>query len=66
MQDALPFEIRRTYWITGAEGQTRGGHRHHLNRQAMIAVTGSVCIELDDGKHRGHVELSQPSQSEET
>ncbi len=62
MQDALPFEIKRTYWITGAEGQTRGGHRHHLNRQAMVAVTGSVCIELDDGKHRAHVELSHPSQ----
>ena len=39
LDQALPFAPVRTYWIFGADGQTRGGHRHKLSRQALVAMT---------------------------
>lgn len=61
LQDALPFDVRRVYWITDADEQTRGGHRHRVTRQAMVAMTGSVRIDLDDGRHSDSVLLAEPS-----
>ena len=49
MEKALPFEVVRTYWIYGADGQTRGGHRHTHTRQALIAISGRVSIFMNDG-----------------
>ncbi len=61
MQDALPFEVRRVFWITGASGFTRGGHRHKATRQALVAVAGCVTVHLDDGLHSADVILRSPS-----
>lgn len=60
LQDALPFEIRRTFWITGADGHTRGGHRHHITRQALVALGGKVTVFMDDGEHHREVVLDRP------
>ena len=49
LEGALPFSVARTYWIYGADGQTRGGHRHRHTRQALIAVNGAVSIYMNDG-----------------
>jgi dTDP-4-dehydrorhamnose 3,5-epimerase-like enzyme len=62
LQDSLPFEVLRTFWINGADGQTRGGHRHHVTRQALVAVSGSVSVYMDDGRHQATVNLGAPSQ----
>lgn len=59
-EDALPFAVMRTFWITGADGQTRGGHRHKVTRQALVAVTGTVSVFVDDGQNRQTVILDQP------
>jgi hypothetical protein len=56
----LPFPIVRTYWIYGADGQIRGGHRHHVTRQALIAVAGTVSIFLNDGAEQTTVVLDKP------
>ncbi len=61
MQDSLPFDVRRVYWITSADGQVRGGHCHRVTRQAMVAVTGSVQVDVDDGRHCTSVVLDEPS-----
>jgi len=61
LDDVLPFSIMRTYWIYGADGQTRGGHRHRVTRQAFIAVAGSVSIFMDDGVEQTTVILNKPS-----
>lgn len=61
LQDVLPFEIRRTFWITGADGRTRGGHRHHVTRQALVALAGAVTIFMDDSKHRRNIVLDNPN-----
>lgn len=56
----LPFEVRRSFWIYGADGNTRGGHRHHVTRQALVALSGSVTVNMDDGRNRESIVLSSP------
>jgi len=61
LQDALPFKVVRSYWIYGADGQTRGGHRHTYTRQALVAMSGMVSIYMNDGVIADNVELDHPS-----
>jgi mannose-6-phosphate isomerase-like protein (cupin superfamily) len=62
LENILPFQIVRTYWIYGADGQTRGGHRHAHTRQALIAISGSVSIYINDGITEETIELNHPGQ----
>lgn len=62
LEGALPFTPVRTYWIYGADGQTRGGHRHTHTRQALVAVSGGVSVFMNDGVTSDTVELNHPSQ----
>jgi len=61
LEGALPFAVVRTYWIYGADGQTRGGHRHTYTRQALVALSGKVAIYMNDGVTVDTVELDHPS-----
>lgn len=61
LQDVLPFEMRRIFWISGADGQTRGAHRHRATRMAMIAVAGTVRVCIDDGTQVRTVMLDDPA-----
>ncbi len=62
LENELPFLVTRTYWIYGADGQTRGGHRHTYTRQALIAISGEVSIYMNDGSNDETIQLSDPSQ----
>ena len=62
LENALPFQVVRTYWIYGADGQTRGGHRHTYTRQALIAMSGHVSIFMNDGISQEVIDLTDPSQ----
>lgn len=62
LERALPFEVVRTYWIYEAGGQTRGGHRHTLTRQALVAVSGAVSMYMNDGVTEETIALNHPSQ----
>lgn len=59
LDGSLPFVPVRTYWIYGADGQTRGGHRHQHTRQALIAITGSITIYMNDGVTTENVVLDR-------
>jgi len=61
LENALPFPVVRSYWIYGADGQTRGGHRHTHTRQALVAVAGTVSIYMNDGRVIETIELDHPS-----
>ncbi|MDH4215395.1 MAG: FdtA/QdtA family cupin domain-containing protein [Gallionella sp.] len=61
LDGVLPFPIVRTYWIYGSDGQTRGGHRHHKTRQALIAISGTVTIYMNDGVISDNIELDSPN-----
>lgn len=62
LDDAAPFPIARVFWISGADGQTRGGHRHKKTRQLLISVSGEVTIYLNNGVQENTVLLSQSNQ----
>ena len=62
MQDLLPFAVERIFWIYGADGMTRGGHRHRQCRQALVAMGGSVSVFMDDGNHTETVVLASPGE----
>lgn len=62
LEGALPFDVARSYWIYGADGQTRGGHRHVHTRQALVAVSGTVAVYLNDGVVFDTIQLTHPGQ----
>lgn len=61
LEKALPYQVVRTYWIYGADGQTRGGHRHTHTRQALVALNGSVSMYMNDGVTEETIVLDHPS-----
>lgn len=62
LENTLPFDVKRVYWIYGANDKIRGGHRHRQNRQALVAVHGKITIHLDDGLHTEDITLGAPDQ----
>lgn len=60
LESALPFQVVRSYWIYGANGQTRGGHRHTHTRQALVAVSGRVSMYMNDGITEETIVLDHP------
>lgn len=62
LEKKLPFDFKRVYWIYNSDGFERGGHRHILNRQAFVAISGSVEVYLNNGKEEKTVMLNSPSE----
>ncbi len=59
----LPFEIQRVYYLYDLPaGAVRGAHGHRRLEQLIVAVTGSLDVELDDGRSRRVFHLSRPDQ----
>lgn len=61
LEKAVPFPIRRVYFIHHAHG-LRGGHRHRKNIQLLVAVAGEVWIQVNDGKKKYAYQLNRPHQ----
>ena len=60
---ALPFVVRRVYWIHGTQpGISRGFHAHKQLRQVCVCVAGSVRISLFDGRREESVILDSSAQ----
>ena len=57
----IPFDIKRCYIIHHLEA-ARGGHAHPHTRQIVIAVHGSIRMELSDGVMRKSFDLNSPTQ----
>ena len=52
LSNAVPFEIKRTFFIFDTTpGTIRGSHAHYRNRQLLICVSGACTIkcEMPDG-----------------
>lgn len=59
---AVPFEIKRVYYIYGTQsGVERGFHAHKALQQLAVAVSGSCDMVLDDGSQTKTVHLDSPS-----
>ncbi|MCC8358766.1 sugar 3,4-ketoisomerase [Salinimicrobium sediminilitoris] len=48
----IPFKIERSFWIYDVPGgMTRGGHAFKEQQEFIIALSGSLEVRVDDGKH---------------
>ena len=59
--DHVPFKFKRVYWIYDVPGgQIRGGHAFKVQREFVVALSGSFDIVLNDGKteQRHHLNRS--------
>jgi hypothetical protein len=58
LSGALPFPVRRVYWIHGTKpGVSRGFHAHKKLHQLCVCVAGSVRMSLFDGRREESVIL---------
>ena len=56
----VPFEVARVYYLYDVPGGAeRGGHGHRNLHQAIIAVSGSFDVILDDGVIRKKFRMSR-------
>jgi dTDP-4-dehydrorhamnose 3,5-epimerase-like enzyme len=60
LDEAIPFQIKRLFYIYGVDNSARGGHRHHQTTQAAICIQGRCTIINHDGKTLEHIELNEP------
>jgi hypothetical protein len=61
-ENLLPFRVRRFYFIRDVPaGATRGSHAHRNLEQLIIAVSGSVSVELDNGAATALFNLTGPN-----
>jgi len=59
--DLLPFEVRRFYFIRDVPARaTRGSHAHRELHQFIMAISGSVTVDLDNGTSTRQYELDGP------
>jgi WxcM-like, C-terminal len=60
---ALPFEIKRLYYISGVDSASgRGGHSHQLTIEAIFCVIGSFTVVINNGKKREEYFLNDHTQ----
>ena len=56
--EAIPFYIRRTYWIYDVPGGAhRTGHAFRTQHEFIVALSGSFDVILDDGTERKRFHL---------
>lgn len=58
----FPFPIKRVYFIYGVpDDAVRGSHAHKNLRQLIVAVAGTLRVQLDDGTKQTEWELDSPA-----
>ena len=58
IENCLPFEVKRIFYIHGVDKSIRGNHRHKLTTQAAICINGSCKILNDNGIEQTMFELN--------
>jgi dTDP-4-dehydrorhamnose 3,5-epimerase-like enzyme len=61
IEKAIPFEIKRIFYIYGVDNSIRGGHRHKTTIQAAICLQGSCIIYTYDSIRNQEFVLDSPS-----
>lgn len=57
----FPFPIKRVYFLYDIPSESvRGSHAHKELRQLIVALSGSLTVELDDGKTKQRFDLTSP------
>lgn len=59
----VPFEFNRIFYLYDVPaGESRGGHAHKTLHQALVCLSGSFDVEVDDGVRKQRFRLDRPSQ----
>jgi hypothetical protein len=61
LDQIVPFQIKRLFYIYDVDDSERGGHRHVETYQAAICIQGSCTISNHDGEQLEVFELDSPS-----
>jgi len=61
IENVLPFNILRVFYIYGVDKSVRGGHRHHKTIQAAVCIQGECKIFSNDGTTSKVFHLNAPS-----
>lgn len=57
----IPFKVKRVFYLYDIPGGAdRGAHAHKECHQFLVAASGSFEVELNDGKLKRTVRLTQP------
>ncbi|PVY41846.1 sugar 3,4-ketoisomerase [Pontibacter virosus] len=58
----IPFVIKRVFWTYGTPtGVLRGQHANRATEEVLIAATGSIRVETDNGKDKQTFVLDDPA-----
>ena len=58
----IPFDVRRIFWVRDTtEGAERGQHANKETRLVLIAVSGSLDVEVSDDKDSQTYHLDSPT-----
>lgn len=60
IEDILPFEIKRIFYIYNVDDSVRGKHRHHKTVQAVICLEGSCVIRNNNNQVEEEFLLDSP------
>ncbi len=60
-EDILPGSLKRIFYITNADGETRGGHRHIKAWQALMCIQGSCDIYVETPTKKMVFGLDEPN-----
>ena len=60
--NAVPFEMKRVYYLYDIpSGARRGGHSHKNQQELLVALSGSFDVILNDGSKQKTVTLNKPN-----
>ncbi|WP_264520756.1 sugar 3,4-ketoisomerase [Flavobacterium sp. N1994] len=60
--NAIPFEMKRVYYLYDIpSGGRRGGHSHKNQQEFLVALSGSFDVILNDGSEEKTVTLNKPN-----
>lgn len=58
----IPYSFKRVYYLFDVpSGAERGGHAHIVQRETLIALSGSFDVIVDDGIEKRNVTLNRPN-----
>jgi hypothetical protein len=60
IENIIPFEIKRIFYIYGVDDSARGGHRHHKTIQAAVCIQGSCTVYCNNGDSSTEFVLNGP------
>lgn len=62
-KDVIPFKMKRVYYLYDVpSGAERGGHSHIVQKEFLVALSGSFNVIVNDGQNEQVFTLNNPSE----